>query len=156
MRKQSIVVLTLAILTLALATVAMAADPHVGTWKLNLDKSKGTGPAPKSATVKIVAQNNGIKSVRDGVSAEGQASRVEYAAKYDGKDYPYTGSQTIDTIAFRKIDANTFDIVLKKAGKEMAREREVFSKDGKTMTRTVKGKDAQGQDINITAVYDKQ
>jgi hypothetical protein len=94
--------------------------------------------------------------VSDSVNAEGQATHVEFTAKYDGKDYPYTGSQAIDTIAFRKIDANTFEIVYKKAGKELGRGREVFSKDGKTLTRTIKGKNAQGQDINFIGVYDKQ
>ena len=41
MRKQSIVVRATMILALvlALSTVALAADPHVGTWKLDLAKS---------------------------------------------------------------------------------------------------------------------
>ena len=155
MRKHIPAVMTSMVIVLALATVAMAADPHVGTWKLNLEKSKGPGPAPKT-TIKITVQHNGIKSVSDSVNAEGQATHVEFTAKYDGKDYPVTGSQAVDTIAFRRIDANTFEGVAKKAGKEIGRSQEVFSKDGKTMTRTIKAKDAQGQDINIISVYDKQ
>jgi hypothetical protein len=46
-------------------------------------------------------------------------SGLEFAAKCDGKDYPFTGSPDIDTVAFRKIDANTFEIVFKKAAKEV-------------------------------------
>jgi hypothetical protein len=159
MKKNSIVVsVTMVfILVLALSTVALAADPHVGTWKLNVAKFQSNlGPAPKSTTLKITAQHNGIKSVSDSVNADGQASHVEFTAKYDDKDYPYTGSQTVDTIALKQIDANTFDVVAKKAGKEIARGREVFSKDGKTMTHTIKGKTAQGQDIDIVTVYNKQ
>jgi len=75
---------------------------------------------------------------------------------FDGKDYPFTGYPEIDTIAINKIDANTFDDVLKKAGKEVSRIREVFSNNGQTMTFTEKAKSSKGQDVNNTYVYDKQ
>ena len=61
---------------------------------------------------------------------------------------PFTGYPDFDTIAFRKIDANTFEVVFKKGGKEVSRALEVFSKDGKTFTFTEKGTDAKGQDMN--------
>jgi hypothetical protein len=34
--------------------------------------------------------------------------------------------------------------------------KRVVSQDGKTMTVTVKGKNAQGQDLNNTLVFEKQ
>jgi hypothetical protein len=159
MRKHSIVVSVMMVtaVILALSTVALAADPHVGTWKANLAKSKfDPGPPLKSDTVTITAQDNGIKLVEDFVLADGKAYRIEFAAKYDGKDYPFTGYPEIDTIALSKIDANTFHYVTKKAGKEWSRIREVFSKDGKTLTLTEKEKDSKGQTFNNTTVYDKQ
>jgi hypothetical protein len=159
MQKHSIVVSVtmIFILVLALSTVALAADPHIGTWKLNLAKSKfNPGPPFKSDTITFTAQNNGIKGAEDLVVADGKAYHSGCAAKYDGKDYPFTGYPDIDTVAFRKINANTFDIVFKKGGKEVSRAREVFSKDGKTLTVTEKGKDAKGQAFNNTYVYDKQ
>ena len=40
-----------------------AADPFVGTWKLNLAKSKySPGPPPKNLTVTCGATENGIKA----------------------------------------------------------------------------------------------
>ena len=158
MKKHSIVisVTMIFILVLALATVAMAADPHVGTWKLNLGKSKyNPGPAPKSGMVTITAQDNGIKSVSDGVDADGKAIHSEFAAKYDGKDYPVTG-RSYDTIALTRVDANTITLVPKKGGKAIGRGRVAVSKDGKTRTVTGKGKDANGHDTSFTMVYDKQ
>jgi hypothetical protein len=135
----------------------MAADPHVGTWKLNVAKSKfNPGRAPKNETVKIEAQGNGHKFVADEVDADGMAMHIEFAAKFDGKDYPITGSSTLDAIAARKIDANTINYVVKKDGKEVGSGRVVISKDGKTRTQTSKGKNAQGQNINTIAVFDKQ
>jgi hypothetical protein len=155
MRKHSIVVLTVVIFTLFLVTVALAADPHIGTWKINVAKSKFPGPPPKSDTLTMTAQDNGYKLVEDRVKADGKAIHIEYAAKYDGKDYPVPG-EVADTVAMRKIDANTFEGVAKKAGEEVLRAQEVFSKDGKTLTVTEKGKDAKGQAFNDTLVYDKQ
>jgi hypothetical protein len=159
MRTRSLMISAILIpaLVLGLAVVALAADPHVGTWKANMAKSKfDPGPPLKSDTATITAQDNGIKLVEDFVLADGKAFRIEFAAKYDGKDYPLTGYPDIDTVTLRKVDANTFDFVTKKAGKEVSTIREVFSKDGKTLTFTEKGKDSKGQAFNNTTVYDKQ
>jgi hypothetical protein len=141
---------------LVLATAAMAADPHVGTWRLNVAKSKfNPGPLHKSDTITFVAQDNGVKILDDLVKADGKAYHLEFAVKYDGKDFPVTGDPDIDAMAFRKIDANTFEVVFKKAGKEVSRNQEVFSRDGKTLTFTEKGKNAKGQFHNIS-IYEKQ
>ena len=155
MRKHTLVLMT-TIMVLALATMAIAADPHVGTWKLNVAKSKFHGPADNSSTATFTAKDNGISLVVDGVDANGKASHSEFTAKYDGKDYPLTGDPGTDTVSLKKIDANTWSEVLKKAGKEVGTGRNAVSKDGKTMTRTTKGKDAKGQAFNNTTVYDKQ
>ncbi len=159
MSKRSVVIAATILFLLAVATVAWAADPFVGTWKLNLEKSKySPGPPPKSATLKIEAQKNGLKYVTDGVNAQGNPTHAEFAFIYDGKDYPLKAtSAPLDlTIAVKKINTNTHNTVLKQAGKEMSTGREVVSKDGKTMTRTNKGKNAQGQEFNNTVVFDKQ
>ena len=48
-------------------------NPLVGTWKINLAKSKysPTGTAPKSDTLTIQAQGDGVKISADGVNADG-------------------------------------------------------------------------------------
>jgi hypothetical protein len=66
-------------------------------------------PAPKTVTEIDESQHNGLKVVGNSVSADGTASHIEFAVKYDGKDYPVKGSQTID--------ANTFDVAVKKGGR---------------------------------------
>ena len=45
-------------------------NPLVGTWKLNVAKSKfDPGPAPKSLTRTVVAQGDGVKYTFDGIGA---------------------------------------------------------------------------------------
>jgi hypothetical protein len=142
---------------LGLLPPGMTADPFVGTWKMNIAKSKiNSGPPDKSSTATFTAQDNGIKLVNDGADADGKAYHSEFAGKFDGKDYPFTGSPDIDTVAIKKIDANTWSEVAKKAGKEIWSGTNAISKDGKTMTHTTKGKDAKGQNYTDISVFDKQ
>ena len=67
-----------------------------------------------------------------------------------------TGSP-YDTIAIKQVNANTLTFTQKKkGGKYNVTGRSVVSKDGKTVTSTVKGTNAQGQAYNATIVYEKQ
>lgn len=147
----------LLLVALVLAVTAVAADQHSGTWKLNLDKSKySPGPAPKSTTVKVEADEKGIKINAEGSNADGSAIHIQYDAKFDGKDYPVTGLPYGDTVSVKRTDANTIESTLKKGGQVVMTVTSTVSKDGKTRTSTFKGKDAEGHDVNNVVVYDKQ
>jgi hypothetical protein len=142
---------------LVLGSIAQAADNQVGTWKINVAKSKfSPGPAPKESTLTIESQPDGLKFTIHGTDAEGKAVHIEFSPKYDGKDYPATGMANADTISMKKIDDYTIETVGKKQGKPMVTTTSVVSKDGKTRTTTQKGTNAKGQDVNNTIVYDKQ
>ena len=68
---------------------AQASAERIGTWKLNVAKSKyNPGPAPQSGTLKIEAAGQGEKATTEGVNAAGTATMTQYTANYDGKDYP--------------------------------------------------------------------
>jgi hypothetical protein len=154
MRKRSISVIAMIILASALTAAAMAADPFVGTWKLNLDKSS-PDMAYKSATVKIEALDNGLHMVADGVGADGKDVHYEQTEIFDGKDYPDPSNPRV-AMACTRVDANTAIAVIKRDGKEVARSFDVVSQDGKTLTRTAMGKNTKGEDVNNNAVFDKQ
>ncbi|MDQ6705604.1 MAG: hypothetical protein M3Z85_06535, partial [Acidobacteriota bacterium] len=79
---------------LAVGVALWAADPAVGSWKLNVAKSKySPGPAPKSATITYEETADGIKRTAESIDAEGKKTSFEYTAKFDGKDYPVSGSE---------------------------------------------------------------
>jgi hypothetical protein len=147
-----------AVSALAPGVVALAADSNIGTWKLNVAKSTFTpGPAPKSQTLHYEPWGtDGVKVTADGVGADGKPTRWEFQARYDGKDNPFTGNLDADTIAFKRIDANTIEAITKMKGKVTGHTRAVVSADGKTRTLTQTGKNALGQDVNNLLVYDKQ
>ena len=59
-------------------------------------------------------------------------------------------------ISVKKIDDFSFESTSKLKGKALTVAKSVISRDGKTRTVTTTGKNAQGQTVNNTAVYEKQ
>jgi len=151
-------ILTELIIGMAITAIGVfAADNSLGTWKLNMEKSKFTPSAPvKSLTSTREASDGGLKVTTTGEQANGTPINASYTAKYDGKEYPVTGAP-YDTIAIKQVDANTFTAMLKNTRtKYIATGRSVISKDGKTMTTTTKGTNAEGNPMSHTMVYEKQ
>ena len=143
--------------TLALGFTLWAADPAIGTWKLNVARSKySPGPAPKSATITYEETADGIKRTGESVDAEGKTTSFGYTAKYDGKDYPVTGSDLVDMITLKRINDHTTESTLKKSDKVVSTARRAVSKDGRTMTLTVNGTNAKGEKTNNITIYEKQ
>jgi hypothetical protein len=144
--------------TFVAATGAAAADHWIGTWQLNLAKSLYNPPelAPKSQTVTREAIEGGMKLVTDSVDAQGRATHNEYSAKFDGKDYPWTGQPNADTIALLRIDDEYYEATWKLKGEVTITTNTVVSKDGKTLTTTQSGKDAQGRMVLNRTVFDRR
>jgi hypothetical protein len=137
---------------------AQAKDPRVGTWKLDLAKSKyDPGPPPQSQTVKVEPADKGEKVTSEVVSADGKRTTSSYTAKFDGKDYPLSGSALgADKVSLKRIDARTTVRTDKKDGKVVQTLRRVVSADGKTMTVTGKGTNAEGKPFNNVVVFDRE
>jgi len=132
-------------------------DPIVGTWKLNLAKSKLIpGPPPKSQTATYEAVGQGVKVTVKGTDAEGKPTDYQYTANYDGKENLVTGNPDWDATSLKRIDANTVEFTRKKAGKVIGTATIVVSKDGKTLTMTAKGVNAKGEKYSNTGIFEKQ
>jgi hypothetical protein len=151
------VVLAAGVLAVTMMATAQTKDPFVGTWRLNLVKSKyNPGPPPKSTTVTYEAAGQGYKVSVKAEPASGPAQQWSYTSNLDGKDTPVTGNNpNADMIAVKRIDANTLEAVNKKGGKVTTTQKNVVSADGKTRTVTTTGTDAQGQKVNNVTVFEK-
>jgi hypothetical protein len=83
--------LTLAFCFLA-GAACFAADPQIGTWKLNEAKSKfAPGTGKNTMVVYKNAMGGKVKITTDGIDANGKAAHSEWTGKFDGKDYSVTG-----------------------------------------------------------------
>jgi len=143
-------------LLLASAAAVQAADMFTGTWTLNVSKSKySPGMPPKSQTTKLETLKDGIREVVERVNADGTTTRWDFTAKFDGKDYPIMGDPDRDMASVKKVDDYTLEVVNKKAGKVTTSMILLVSKDGKSRTNTVSGKNAAGVAINNSLFFDK-
>ena len=136
---------------LFVGAVALAADdPFVGTWKLNVAKSKFQETAPpQSQTVTIDA--DGKVSV-SGTDSKGQAVNWSYTAT-PGGTASITGipDSSVMEVRKEKMVDHTW-----KMGKADSKGHGVISKDGKTMTYSIQGTDAEGKKFKNTEIYEKQ
>jgi hypothetical protein len=149
--------LTLLLLGLVFAAgSAFAADPIVGTWTLNVAKSKFTsGPAPTAAT-RVYTESNGLYTLDQKITgADGK--EIPFKVQYrEGQDETLTGANGIDSIHATKVNARTWDFALKSGGKEVGHVHRTVSADGKTLTVHNTGKQPSGATGNDTLVFDKK
>ncbi len=150
-------VAVVSVLTAALGSVGVAQTPvpGLGTWRLNVAKSKySPGPAPKSGTVTFSAAGQGVKAVIDGVGPDDSKTHWEYTANFDGKPYPVTGNPDGDMVVAKRVNASIETSYALK-GKPTTVNTRVVSADGKTLTVTSTGTNGQGQKVNNVQVFEK-
>jgi hypothetical protein len=158
--------LGIAVVVLALgigsSLFAQQDDAHMGTWKQNFEKSTSTpastNPRPQSVTRTYEPfEGKGVKATFVTITADGKKLTSSYSAHFDGKDYPYTYSSAggnLTHIALKRVDRYTWEAINK--GKVTNIGTNTVSKDGKTLTYTYKGTNAQGQPTSGVMVFEKQ
>ena len=128
---------------------------HMGTWKLNEEKSK-LGSTAKNTMVKYEAAGDKVKVIVDGVDADGKPSHNEWVGMFDEKFYPVKGDANSDMRSYKMVDDHTLGITMKKAGEVTGTGTITVSDDGKTRTVKTSVKNAKGAMVENEAVYDKQ
>jgi hypothetical protein len=136
---------------------AKAEDPILGIWKLNLSKSKYIpGPAPRSQTRVYRETADGIFVTIETVDASGnRPPSIQFPERYDGKDYPITGSTIGDALALKRINDYVAEATMKHAGKVVALTRRIITDNGKTLMLIYQETDPRHPVDNII-VYDRQ
>ena len=149
-----------AVLATAIPDIGLAqSSPLIGTWKLNLAKSKYMGvPPPRSQTLTYVVDGQNLTATADAVDAQGQPVKTVFMHIYDGKPHPTTGvaGGIYDASAYTRIDANTINFVRSKDGKAVQTGWGAVSGDGVTYTVTTGGTGPNGQAMSTVAVFEKQ
>ena len=146
------------VLVLFLISAAFgAADPFVGIWKLNVEKSDfGDSRTAKSGSTTYEATGTGYTYVAATVFGEDQVERLQIPVEFDGTAHEgrLGGRKTI--FVSRKIDDNSYEFVFtdKETGKVTQTFRYTVSTQGNTLTFiSLNSGKAKPQ---LTLVYDKQ
>ena len=152
----SLAVLSLVIFACPQASLAQS-SLLIGTWKINLEKSKFTpGTAPRSQTNIYQQDGQNIKGTVQTIDAQGNATTAVLMHIYDGQPHPLAGNPNYDTRSYTRVDANTLISASMKAGKLVQVATIVISPDGKTFTTTSTGVQLNGLMGTNILVSDKQ
>src|SRR5690242_21498878 len=85
--KRGVIVCAVLCAAFALSVAAKAADPQTGKWKFNAAKSVyNPGPAAKSITLMVWAEEKSVKIHSEGIDGEGKPTKVDFTANFDGKE----------------------------------------------------------------------
>jgi hypothetical protein len=123
------------------ASAVYAADPLLGTWKLNVEKSK---LPPQLADLKGEVKTfeapapDTIRTTSVFTRANGKVCRAVNTLVMDGKDHPSTGRcgtpPPDSTMNFERPDQRHINAVFKKNGKADGTLKWTVSEDAKTLT----------------------
>lgn len=124
----------------------------IGTWKLNLAKSKyAASPAPKAAVIHTWWwDGDSLKHKVERLNEKGEVAGVsgQWIAKYDSRDH-IAGGEGESKISLKRIDARTSEMTEGIPGKTISHFQQVVSPDGKTLTITRKIDGQDGEDVMV-------
>jgi hypothetical protein len=156
--------------TSAIRAQSPVKNPFIGSWKLNLERSKIQGAPPRNyvSMRQYTDSGDGWMFHKSISSYDGGGDFTFPAARYDGKEYPvYTsatlgafltaGTKPARTVSFKLVDAHTLEYTDRQEGEIVAAGASVVSDDGKSLTETNRNFDREGKErSSVVAVYDRQ
>ena len=137
------------------ANDSVATRPKARTYLMETEKTKLTASGVAEPT-RYVSVRQQIKATSQGVDGYGRPTTREWTIVRDGRDRPIAGDSDADMLSLTRIDAFTSAFTLKRAGRVVSTGTHAISRDGKLLTVTTTGINANGQTINDVAVFDKQ
>lgn len=139
-----------------LAGPALAADPIVGTWKLDIAKSKFSAGTALTGGTRVYKEANGLYTLDQKLRGADGKETSNSAQYRDGQEVKQAAGAAVGATLAKKIDANTWDFDLKKDGKVIGQVHRVVSADGKTLTIHNTGMQLSGVTGDETLVFDRQ
>jgi hypothetical protein len=134
----------------------------VGTWKLNIEKSRLSARQPNMIDIRQykLRDDGFLVGLLIQSDARGGYHYLQFTAKSDGRDYPeYSDDLLADMIAAGRQTPRTYSEVVvdehvtewtdKANGRVTSKGRKIISADGKTLTITLDG-------LPQTYIYDRQ
>ena len=151
--------LALALVLAAVPYAAQAADPFVGTYRLNAAKSATTGGQMPAELMLTISEDAGYLLVAtSGKTAAGATITADVLVLpiAGGTVKAPAGEKNYDSTVVKRTNANTIDMVAMQKGKERTRVKLALSRDGKTLTRSFTSTNAQGRPVTGSSVLERQ
>ena len=139
------------------AATLCAADPSVGTWNMNINKTvfkNGTSPFRQSVFITETGSNLNVKVA--GTAVNGRKIAVSYTIPAAGGTGKMVQSSEYDGVSAKRIGPNELDISYMKGGKAIYTAHTTVSTDGNTLSVATQGVNPLGDTVEGTIVYNKQ
>jgi len=155
----------MASLVLSSASGELGGDPVFGVWRLNEAECQFSSAVPPVSVTRsyqpVAGELTRISETR--LIAGGRSIVVEYAAGYEGREYPIfvkegdvsAPTKSEETVSFRRIDRYTVSGVFRDHGKAHSSFTRVVSKDGQKLYVTITRMDSTGGEVRSLLVYDR-
>ena len=153
------------------AVAAQSADPIIGVWKLNVERSVySPGPRPPADLVVLYQfapiEDGFIRFTLTSTSAQGAPVFQISVFKVDGQERPVhnqntlgasmaTGQQTNLMRRYRRIDSRATEFTTINSGVAGIPTVRTVSPDGQAYINVVRGTNAQGVAINNVTIFDR-
>ena len=135
-----------------------AADPFIGTFTLNAAKSKMSGaPAVVEGTLIITEDGHNLVVTPSFRTTDGpvRAGRL-VVPKAGGIVRAPEGEVAYDSSIVTRVNPNTIQVVTTRQGQEGVRVQLTLSRDGKTLRRSIRGTNLQGQPVEGLSVLERK
>ena len=139
-----------------------ALEGLIGTWILNMAKSRYAGPAPVSGGRSFEYTRDGlILCIYHTENADGTRRFGHWYSTLDGEEYNpdflrRSGATPWMRIALKKVDEFSIDIRLKQHGDVVQTGSFRLASDGRTLTQTMTGINSRGEHVTNVAVFGKE
>lgn len=140
-----------------LAASLLAADPIIGTWKLNVDKSKGSPAAtskrttlPTTAVYREVDGN--LIEMSDGSPTSDKWTWPSQGGVVSRKPPLAENMLYVETL----IEPGHWYVTIMRDGKQIGSYQKIVDKDGKTLRQTLKYLLPEAKLLEVLMMYDKQ
>jgi len=144
------------IFSIVLSVQAQEKHPFEGIWIANLAKSqRHENHQFKSAMMKFEFSDDLVLLTYTGVNMAGKEEKGTSRIHPDGKEHSVTEAPGVATIS-NWTTSHILEIVARKDGNVVGESKYEVSKDGKTLTATVKGIDAKGRSFEQIIVFDRE
>jgi len=123
-------------MTLVVLLAIVVADPLSGTWQLNTARSHyGSGAEPRqSETFTCAFVSERLTCTINAIRGDGRATSGKFVAAYDGRAYPVTGIEGVDSVKLSRAGDSIADATFSWKGSPVFGYRAVRSSDRKTLT----------------------
>lgn len=133
-----------------------AADPWIGVWKMNYNKTRFPGEPPRDVVLTYETHEKGVKLTSRGKLQDGTPYTYYYVAAHDGKDYPVHGHAQYQTVAVTIRPDGKMETHFKRDGRILTKHVSEFSSDAKVMISTSERTNANGETLTTVGYFDRE